>query len=66
MLQFESDVQKNKQDFNRLQKAFSSEELSQTMSIHTPEQRHAELEKQFQEHVTIYRHILDKLAKLST
>lgn len=54
--------QKSKHDFIKLEKALRPEELAQTLSCTTPEQRHAQLEKQFQEHVTEYRHILERLA----
>ncbi|XP_046546607.1 histone acetyltransferase type B catalytic subunit-like [Haliotis rubra] len=53
--------QKNGRDFKKLEKALQPEELSQTLSCMSLEQRHLYLEKAFQDHVDVYRHILDRV-----
>ncbi|KAK7495641.1 hypothetical protein BaRGS_00013088, partial [Batillaria attramentaria] len=57
--------QRSWRDFQKLERALHAEELAQTMSCMTPEQRHLVLEKSFQDHVQIYRHVLDRLAAAS-
>ena len=58
-------LQKSKRDFHKLEKALQPEELAQTLSCLTTEQRHMQLDKQFQELVTVYRHVIDRLAAAS-
>ncbi|PVD37263.1 hypothetical protein C0Q70_04260 [Pomacea canaliculata] len=57
--------QKSRRDFKKLERALGPEELAQTMSCMTQEQRHLILEKNFQEHVQMYRQVIDRLAALS-
>ncbi|KAL8561912.1 hypothetical protein ACOMHN_046702 [Nucella lapillus] len=53
--------QKSERDFSKLEKALQPEELAQMMSNVSAEQRHAALEKQYQEHVAEYRRIIARL-----
>ncbi|KAK7092757.1 histone acetyltransferase type B catalytic subunit-like [Littorina saxatilis] len=57
--------QKSKRDFHKLEKALHPDELAQTLSCLTTEQRQMQLEKLFQEHVTAYRQIINRMATAS-
>ncbi|CAE1300785.1 HAT1 [Acanthosepion pharaonis] len=52
---------KNGRDFKKLENILHPEELSATMPNMTTEQRHLFLEKQFQELLEIYQHIVKRL-----
>ncbi|XP_076455980.1 histone acetyltransferase type B catalytic subunit-like [Babylonia areolata] len=55
--------QRNQRDYHKLERALQPDELAQMMSNMSAEQRHMVLEKQFQEHITLYKQILSRLDK---
>ncbi|ESO94305.1 hypothetical protein LOTGIDRAFT_232538 [Lottia gigantea] len=55
---------KNRRDFQKLKKALNPQELDETMNT-TEEKRLEYLEKSFEEHVEVYRQVLDRLAASS-
>ncbi|KAK3612177.1 hypothetical protein CHS0354_016563 [Potamilus streckersoni] len=55
--------QKNGRDFQKLQRALHPDELNATLSCMSIEQRHCYLEKAFEEHVEMCRHVIERLAE---
>ncbi|KAJ8319622.1 hypothetical protein KUTeg_002824 [Tegillarca granosa] len=56
--------QKNGRDFQKLQQALRPDEFTAAMSSVSTEQRLQYLEKAFQEHVDMYRHIIERVAAM--
>ncbi|KAL5010392.1 hypothetical protein ScPMuIL_012697 [Solemya velum] len=56
--------QKKGRDFEKLQRALQPDELKQTLSCMSLEQRHLYLEKAFEEQLEIYEHIIERLSLL--
>ncbi|KAH9494842.1 histone acetyltransferase 1 [Bulinus truncatus] len=53
---------RNRRTYQKLEKSFSHEELSQTLGMMKKEQKFQYLESAFQEELISYRHVLDRLA----
>lgn len=54
--------QKNGRDFQKFGKALNQEELRATLGCLTLDQRHMYLENEFEEHLTMYNHVIERLA----
>ena len=55
-------LQKNGRDFEKLRKALNADELAATMTSLNSEQRISYLEKAYDEHVDMYRRVLERVA----
>ena len=53
--------QKNGRDFEKLGKALNQDELKATLGCMTLDQRHMYLENEFEEHLKMYNHVIDRL-----